>query len=143
MASWRLVWSPGPQEFLPTPEESRNLVRAYYQTPRNLLLRFKDDSIDDTNGLMALLQSSPNVGAVLDLSVRTLPGDHLRPLHQVRKGGRVPGPGQPTHACTRVHASAASQRCVRHVGSLSSASPLLLRTPQTPHVPWGVIRSAW
>ena len=50
--------------------------------PRNLLLRFKDDSIDESNTLAQVLQSSPTLGEVLDLSVRTLPGDHLRLMQQ-------------------------------------------------------------
>ncbi|KAG2422465.1 hypothetical protein HXX76_015989 [Chlamydomonas incerta] len=72
----------GKAEFLPTPEETRMLVRTYYGVSRNMLLRFKDDSLDDTNNLVQLLQGSSSVGEVLDLTVRTLPGDHLRPLHQ-------------------------------------------------------------
>ena len=50
--------------------------------PRNLLLRFKDDSVDDTNSLAQLLQASPALAEVLDISVRTLPGGHLRLMHQ-------------------------------------------------------------
>lgn len=49
---------------------------------RNLLLHFKDDSIDESNSLAQLLQSSPALVEALDLAVRTLPGDHLRPLQQ-------------------------------------------------------------
>jgi len=72
----------GREEFNPTPEEARNLIRTYYAIPRNLLLRFKDDSLDESNSLAQLLQSSPIISETLDMSVRTLPGDHLRPLHQ-------------------------------------------------------------
>ena len=50
--------------------------------PRNLLLRFKDDTIDDSNTLAQLLQASPSLAEVLDLSVRTLPGNHLRLMQQ-------------------------------------------------------------
>lgn len=46
----------GKAEFLPTPEETRMLVRTYYGVSRNMLLRFKDDSLDDTNNLVQLLQ---------------------------------------------------------------------------------------
>lgn len=72
----------GRQEFSPSPDEARNLIRSYYIVPRNLLLRFKDDSMDDTNILAQTLQSSLAMTDSLDLSVRTLPGDHLRPMHQ-------------------------------------------------------------
>lgn len=58
------------------------LFRACSAIPRNLLLRFKDDSIDDSNTLAQLLQTSPGLGEMLDISVRTLPGDHLRVMQQ-------------------------------------------------------------
>ena len=48
----------------------------------NLLLRFKDDSVDETSTLAQLLQTSSTLSEVLDISVRTLPGDHLRLMHQ-------------------------------------------------------------
>ncbi|GLI63271.1 hypothetical protein VaNZ11_006176 [Volvox africanus] len=72
----------GKHEFLPTPEETRMLIRTYYGIARNMLLRFKDDNMDETNNLVQLLQGSSAVGEVLDLTVRTLPGDHLRPMQQ-------------------------------------------------------------
>ncbi|KIZ06343.1 hypothetical protein MNEG_1607 [Monoraphidium neglectum] len=75
--------SQGRQEFTPAPDETKSMVRNYYAVRRNLLLRFQDDSIDETLGLAVLLQSSSAVSSSLDLSVRTLPGDHIRPLQQV------------------------------------------------------------
>ncbi|KAG1660208.1 hypothetical protein FOA52_005077 [Chlamydomonas sp. UWO 241] len=72
----------GREEFSPGAEETKSLVRSYYAVPRNLLLRFKDDSIDDTSSLAQLLQASPILSEVLDLSVRTLPGGHMRPMQQ-------------------------------------------------------------
>ncbi|KAG2486357.1 hypothetical protein HYH03_014938 [Edaphochlamys debaryana] len=82
LAPMYLEAAQGKHEFLPTPEETRMLVRTYYGVSRNMLLRFRDDSLDDTNNLVQLLQSSSAVGEMLDLTVRTLPGDHLRPMHQ-------------------------------------------------------------
>ncbi|KAJ9530296.1 hypothetical protein QJQ45_023581, partial [Haematococcus lacustris] len=90
----------------PSSEETSNLVRSYYServmcddhmeegnlegtsvgVPRNLLLRFKNDDLDDTGSLASLLQGSPAVSEMLDLTVRTLPGDHLRPLQQALVG---------------------------------------------------------
>ncbi|GIL57885.1 hypothetical protein Vafri_13100 [Volvox africanus] len=72
----------GKHEFLPTPEETRMLIRTYYGIARNMLLRFKDDNMDETNNLVQLLQGSSAVGEMLDLTVRTLPGDHMRPMQQ-------------------------------------------------------------
>jgi len=71
----------GRREFQPAPAEVRRLVRARYGVARNLLVRFRNDSIDETSELSQLLQGSGSaVGPVLDLSVRALPGDHVRPL---------------------------------------------------------------
>jgi hypothetical protein len=72
----------GRQEFSPSPEETKNLIKSYYVVSRNLLLRFKSDEMDETNDLATLLQTSPAVGSDLDLTVRTLPGDFMRPMHQ-------------------------------------------------------------
>jgi hypothetical protein len=71
----------GRQEFVPPPAECRAIVRERYAVPRNLLLRFRDDTIDETPALAAALQGEgAQVASVLDLSVRVLPGDHARPL---------------------------------------------------------------
>ena len=59
-------------------------VRSYYGVGRNLLIRFKDDSIDETSELADTLAVASSVADRLDLSMRTLPGDHARPLQQVR-----------------------------------------------------------
>jgi hypothetical protein len=50
---------------------------------RNLVLRFKDDTIDDSIELAQLLQSSAAISSRLDLSLRTLEGDHIRPMAPV------------------------------------------------------------
>jgi hypothetical protein len=57
------------------------LARAGYSIPRNLLLRFSTDTIDDTPVLASILQSSA-VASILELTVKTLPGDHVRPMQQ-------------------------------------------------------------
>lgn len=54
--------------------------------PRNLILKFKDDTIDDSVQLTQLLQSSAAISSRLNLSLRTLDGDHIRPLTQVCMG---------------------------------------------------------
>eukprot|EP00899_Mesostigma_viride_P005382 jgi/Mesvir1/14845/Mv05467-RA.1 len=73
--------SSGRADFTPTPAETARLVKAYYSTSRNMLIRFSDDTIDETSTLAALLQESA-VGSILDLTLRALPGDHARPLQQ-------------------------------------------------------------
>lgn len=71
----------GTQEFTPPPEESRMIIRQGYTVPRNLLLRFAADEIDETPQLASALQSSA-VASMLELTVKTLPGEHARPLQQ-------------------------------------------------------------
>lgn len=82
LAPLYLDMAQGRQEFTPSPEEAKSLICSYYAVSRNLLLHFKDDSIDESNSLAQLLQSSPALLEALDLAVRTLPGDHLRPMQQ-------------------------------------------------------------
>ena len=67
---------------MPAPEDTKNLIRRYYGVKRNLLLRFRDDSIDETSQLAATLTDSSAIAETLDLSVRSLSGDHVRPLGQ-------------------------------------------------------------
>ncbi|XP_024536427.1 uncharacterized protein LOC9645252 [Selaginella moellendorffii] len=73
----------GKEDFTPTVEDATRLIRSYYGIRRNLLVRFKDDVIDETPELAKILSSSSAVSMSLDLSVRTLSGDHARPLQQV------------------------------------------------------------
>jgi hypothetical protein len=65
----------GRQEFSPAPEETSKLIRNYYAVSKNLLLRFKDDTIDETIELASLLQGSSAISSSLDVTLRTLPGE--------------------------------------------------------------------
>lgn len=53
---------------------------------RNLLVRFVSDQIDETPQLASMLQTSTvatsSTSSSLSLTVRNLPGDHVRPLRQ-------------------------------------------------------------
>lgn len=73
----------GTQEFTPAPQESRQMIKDGYAINKNLLLKFSDDTIDETPILASVLQSSPlwNQGS-LELTVKSLPGDHARPMIQ-------------------------------------------------------------
>lgn len=73
----------GTEEFSPPPEETRRMIKDGYAINKNLLLKFSDDSIDETPILASVLQSSPlwNQGS-LELTVKSLPGDHARPMQQ-------------------------------------------------------------
>ncbi|KAL2226513.1 uncharacterized protein LOC105160133 isoform X2 [Sesamum indicum] len=73
----------GREEFSPKPEETRRLIRSYYGISRNLLIKFKDDTIDETSTLAQVLSSDSAISSMLDMSIRLLPGDHGLPLQQV------------------------------------------------------------
>ena len=60
-------------------------IKAYYGVKRNLLIKFKDDTIDETPRLAQILAHKSAVSAFLDLTLRALPGDHARPCLQVRR----------------------------------------------------------
>ncbi|XP_058102602.1 uncharacterized protein LOC131246460 isoform X2 [Magnolia sinica] len=72
----------GREDFIPKPEETRRLIRSYYGISRNLLVKFKDDLIDETPALAKVLCSESAVSSMLDMSIRMLPGDHGLPLQQ-------------------------------------------------------------
>ncbi|XP_023527647.1 uncharacterized protein LOC111790815 [Cucurbita pepo subsp. pepo] len=72
----------GREDFTPKPEETRRLVKSYYGISRNLLIKFKDDMIDETLMLAQLLSSEAAISSMLDMSTRSLPGNHGLPLQQ-------------------------------------------------------------
>nr|XP_043606115.1 uncharacterized protein LOC122578263 [Erigeron canadensis] len=72
----------GRENFSPKPEETRRLIKSYYGISRNLLVKFKDDTIDETAVLAQVLSSEAAISSVLDMSIRSLPGDHGLPLQQ-------------------------------------------------------------
>ena len=84
----------GAVEFVPKPADTKALIAAHYSVPRTLLIRFQDDSIDETNEVEAALvggdthsadsgdssESSSDNSHSLDVTVLDLAGDHARPL---------------------------------------------------------------
>ncbi|GAB4854247.1 hypothetical protein Ancab_022834 [Ancistrocladus abbreviatus] len=72
----------GRENFSPNPEETRRLIKSYYGVMRNLLIKFKDDRIDETTMLAQILSADSAVCSMLDMSIRALPGDHGLPLQQ-------------------------------------------------------------
>lgn len=65
-------------EFSPTPEETHQLITEEYSIRRNLLIRFYNDTLDQTQELNPILkQRFPNMISCLHLS-----GNHLTPLGQ-------------------------------------------------------------
>ena len=62
-------------EFSPSPQETLEQVRRCYQQPRNLLVRFQRDGIDQSQRLLTVLQERASDRSEL----LELPGDHLTP----------------------------------------------------------------
>jgi hypothetical protein len=62
-------------EFSPSPQETLRQVRESYRQPRNLLVRFRRDGLDESRPLLAALQARPGDASEL----LELPGDHLTP----------------------------------------------------------------
>lgn len=65
-------------EFSPSPRETNLLIAEDYLISRNLLLRFENDTIDQTIDLKPILQRRFSTTTAL----KTLPGNHLTPLGQ-------------------------------------------------------------
>jgi Protein of unknown function (DUF1350) len=65
-------------EFTPSPRKTQAIIAQRYQVRRNLLIKFSNDTIDQTEALTELLQNRfPNMVTALKL-----PGNHLTPLGQ-------------------------------------------------------------
>lgn len=65
-------------EFTPSPARTNDLIREYYQVRRNLLIKFTNDTIDQSIGLSDILQERFS-----DMvTVQILPGSHTTPLGQ-------------------------------------------------------------
>jgi Protein of unknown function (DUF1350) len=72
-------WAPDfSVEFTPTPSETNRLIARSYQVRRNLLIKFSNDTIDQTRLLSELLVTRwPDM-----LTIKKLSGNHLTPLGQ-------------------------------------------------------------
>lgn len=62
-------------EFSPSPTETLRQVSRSYRQPRNLLVRFRSDGLDQSRRLFGVLQERPDDAS----SLLELPGDHLTP----------------------------------------------------------------
>lgn len=65
-------------EFTPTPDETLTLIERQYQVRRNLLIKFRKDTLDQTRPLSnVLIQRFPNLTAI-----EILKGNHTTPIAQ-------------------------------------------------------------
>ncbi|SBO42421.1 DUF1350 family protein [Cyanobium sp. NIES-981] len=62
-------------EFSPSPEQTLAQISQSYRQPRNLLVRFSRDGIDQSSRLVGVLQARTDDASTL----LELPGDHLTP----------------------------------------------------------------
>ena len=46
----------GTREFTPTPEETRDVVSKMYRARRTIMIRFENDSIDESEGMKDVIQ---------------------------------------------------------------------------------------
>jgi hypothetical protein len=65
-------------EFTPSPQQTLDSIANYYDVPRNLIVKFKDDTIDQSYTLgQTLTKFFPDT-----ISTRIINGNHLTPLGQ-------------------------------------------------------------
>jgi len=110
----------GRVEFSPNPEETQRLVRSFYGVQRTLLLRFRDDTIDETPALAATLTAT---ATACEVTVSSLPGDHVRPLQQL-----VPPPPPEVLGAAQQGAAAVEQlsQFADSLGALAFAPAMVL-----------------
>jgi hypothetical protein len=66
------------REFTPTPDETEAIAARLYPIRRNLLIRFRNDDLDQSGRIYRQLE--PRFAG--SLTLKTLPGNHLTPLGQ-------------------------------------------------------------
>ena len=63
-------------EFSPSPSETFNLIREHYEQNNNLLIKFKNDNLDQNDLLLKSLKTRPYDRSV----IMSLDGNHLTPV---------------------------------------------------------------
>ncbi len=65
-------------EFTPSPEKTLHLIDRYYNVPRNLLVKFRSDTLDQTKAIATVLERRfPK-----STTIQRLNGNHLTPMGQ-------------------------------------------------------------
>ena len=108
-------------EFSPTPEESKAYIEKRYTCSRNLLVKFANDTIDETPRLTETLQKTlssmqlgqdSSSGGGLELTVKQLSGDHITPCKQ------------PPNSLVEESVSQFSQQSKSFLGSMASIADM-------------------
>ena len=63
-------------EFSPSPKETMRLIQSHYLQPKNLLIKFEDDDIDQSDELLKCLKGRTDD----ESDIRLLHGNHLTPV---------------------------------------------------------------
>ncbi|KAM7269489.1 hypothetical protein ACFE04_024986 [Oxalis oulophora] len=121
----------GREDFTPKPEETRRLIKSYYGVSRNLLIKFKDDTIDETSTLAQVLSSDSAISSLLDMSIRLLPGDHGLPLQQVLPDvppAMADAVNRGSELFTNLSVGTPWESVAKEVGNTFGVDPRVLRT---------------
>uniref|UniRef100_A0A6N2M4N8 Uncharacterized protein n=1 Tax=Salix viminalis TaxID=40686 RepID=A0A6N2M4N8_SALVM len=124
----------GREDFSPRPEETRRLIKSYYGVSRNLLIKFKDDVIDETPTLAHVLSSEAAISSMLDMSIRLLPGDHGLPLQQTFPDvppAMADAVNQGSELFANLTAGTPWEKVAKEVGSSLGADSRILRAQES------------
>ncbi|CAN0287456.1 unnamed protein product, partial [Scytosiphon promiscuus] len=78
----------GTREFTPTPDETRDVVSKMYRARRTIMIRFENDSIDESEGMKDVIQEGKTLlrmrRPLVDMELRyeIIKGNHVTPLTQ-------------------------------------------------------------
>lgn len=78
----------GKREFIPTPNETKDVCRKLYRARSTLILKFKDDNLDDSIDIEKLLLEANEIMKVkrpnvkMDVELKLIQGTHITPLTQ-------------------------------------------------------------
>lgn len=78
----------GAREFTPNPEETKEVVKRMYRARRTLVVRFNNDSLDESEDVREIIQAGKTLlrmrRPMVDMELRyeTLKGSHITPLAQ-------------------------------------------------------------
>ncbi|CAM9182146.1 unnamed protein product, partial [Ectocarpus sp. 12 AP-2014] len=78
----------GTREFTPTPEETRDVVSKMYRARRTIMIRFENDSIDESERMKDVIQEGKTLLRMrrplveMELRYEIIKGNHITPLTQ-------------------------------------------------------------
>ena len=82
------IISDGKQEFEPTPNDTKEVCRRMYRARRTLLIKFSDDSLDESEDIEKVLREANTIMRMkrpmveMEVMLRMMSGTHITPLTQ-------------------------------------------------------------